>query len=50
MKVPTNTIEAINRWKKFEQSKGRRAKLSMLETYADIEQLISTLVQYSAMM
>ena len=46
-KVPDSIIEAMNRWKKIERAKGRKANLAMIETYADIEQLIPTLVQYS---
>ena len=49
-RIPSSVIETVNRWKKFEQAKGCRAKLSMIETYADVEQLVPTLVQYSAMM
>jgi hypothetical protein len=50
MKVPANVIEAQNRWRKVERAKGNRPKFTMIETYADIEQLIPTLVQYSAML
>ena len=47
-KIPNHIIESMNRWKKFERAKGRKAKLAMIETYSDIEQLIPTLIQYSA--
>ncbi len=49
-KVPSNVIEVQNRWRKFERAKGSRPKVKMIETYADVEQLIPTLVQYSAML
>jgi hypothetical protein len=49
-KVPSSVIEAQNRWRKVERAKGARAKFTMIETYADIEQLIPTLVRYSAML
>ena len=49
-KVPIPVIETMNRWKKFERAKGRKANLAMIETYADIEQLIPTMIQYSAML
>ena len=49
-KVPSEIIELMNRWKKFERAKGRRAKMSMMETYADIELLLPTMIQYSAML
>jgi hypothetical protein len=49
-KVPELVIEAQNRWRKFERAKGSRPKLTMIETYADVEQLIPTLVRYSAML
>jgi hypothetical protein len=47
--VPEPVIEAQNRWRKIENAKGRRPGFSMIETYADIEQLIPTVVQYQAM-
>ena len=49
-KVPTEIIELANRWKKLERAKGRRAKMSMIETYADIEFVLPTMIQYSAML
>ena len=48
LQIPTDIIELMNRWKKRERSKGRKPKLSMIETYADIELLIPKLIQYSA--
>ena len=50
LEVPTDIIEIVNRWKKIERSKGRQAKMSMIETYADIELLIPKAVKYSAML
>jgi hypothetical protein len=49
-KVPETSINAQNRWKKIEAAKGRKAKFSMIENYADIVQLIPTMVRYSAML
>ena len=48
--VPVQIIELANRWKKVERSKGRKAQLSMVETYADIEMLIPRMAKYSAML
>ena len=50
LEIPTDIIEVCNRWKKIERSKGRKAKLSMIETYADIELLIPKMVKYSALL
>jgi hypothetical protein len=49
-KVPPEVVEAQNRWRKIERAKGKKPSLAMIETYADIEQLIPTLVRYSAML
>jgi hypothetical protein len=48
--IPESTIVAQNRWRKVERAKGSRPKFTMIEMYADVEQLIPTLVCYSAMM
>jgi hypothetical protein len=48
--ISESTIVAQNRWRKIERAKGSRPKFTMIETYADVEQLIPTLVRYSAMM
>ena len=45
--IPTDIIELINRWKKIERAKGKKPKLSMIKTYADVELLVPKLVQYS---
>ena len=50
LEISTDIIELVNRWKKVERAKGRQAKLSMIETYADIEILIPKVVKYSAML
>ena len=50
LEIPTDIIEIVNRWKKVEQAKGKQAKLSMMETYADIELLIPKAVKYSEML
>ena len=49
-KFPKHVIDAQNRWSKVEREKGRRAKFSMVESYADVEQLIPNLVRYYAML
>ena len=49
-KIPGVVINAQNRWKKIEAAKGRKAKFSMIENYADIVLLIPTMVRYSAML
>lgn len=48
--IPEDIIELANRWKKFERAKGRKARFSMLKTYADIEMLLPKMIQYSAML
>ena len=48
--VPEQVIIAQNRWKKVEAAKGRKPRFSMVEHYADIHQLIPTMVKYSAML
>ena len=48
--VPKDIVELVNRWKKTERSKGRKAKFSMVDTYTDIELLIPKMVKYSAML
>jgi hypothetical protein len=50
MKVPVDVVEVQNRWRKFERAKGKRARLSMIENYSDIEQLVPTLIRYSSML
>jgi hypothetical protein len=49
-KIPEPVINAQNRWKKIEAAKGRKAKFSMMENYADIALLIPTMTRYSAML
>ena len=49
-KAPPDIIKLINRWKNFKRSKGRKAKLSMLETYAEVKFLVPKMIQYSAML
>ena len=49
-KIPVPVIDVQNRWRKVERAKGRKVRMAMIETYSDIEQLIPTLVQYSAML
>ena len=49
-RVPPEVVDTQNRWRKIERAKGKKPSLAMIETYADIEQLIPTLVRYSAML
>ena len=49
-RVPPEVVDAQNRWRKIERAKGKKPSLAMIETYADIEQLIPMLVRYSAML
>ena len=49
-KVPETAINAQNQWKKIEAAKGRKAKVSMIENYADIVQLVPTMIRYSEML
>jgi hypothetical protein len=48
--LSAHIIEVQSRWRKFENARGRKPKLAMIEHYSDIELLIPTLVQYSKMM
>jgi hypothetical protein len=45
--VEDKQIDLINRWRKFEQARGRRPALAMRDHYSDLEILIPELVQYS---
>lgn len=49
-KIPKAVVEAHNRWRKIERSKGKRPKLEMIEEYAEIAQLVPTRVQYTEML
>ena len=43
-KIPKHVIDAHNTRRKVERAKGRRAKFDMMESYADAEKIIPTLV------
>jgi hypothetical protein len=45
--IDDRQVELINRWRKFEQARGRRPALPMREHYSDIKILIPELVRYS---
>ena len=49
-KIPQLVVEAHNRWRKIERSKGRKPKLGMIEEYSEIAQLVPTRVQYTEML
>jgi hypothetical protein len=40
-------VNAINRWRKFEEAKGSMPKMDMRSYYAQIEQLIPMMLLYS---
>ena len=48
--IPQAVIEAHNRWRKIERSKGRKPRLGMIEEYSEIAQLVPTRVQYTEML
>ena len=48
--VPQPVVEAHNRWRKIERSKGRKPKLGMIEEYSEIAQLVPTRVQYTELL
>ena len=43
--TPDLVIKTQNIWRKFGREKGKRLKLGMLETYADIQTLVPPLVR-----
>jgi hypothetical protein len=45
--VPKDLIEMNNRWRKFENSKGRRPGLSMIAQYTEMKLMIASLWKYS---
>ena len=45
--VPKDLIEMNNRWRKFENSKGRRPGLSMIAHYTEMKLMIASLWKYS---
>jgi hypothetical protein len=45
--IDDKQVELINRWRKFEQARGRQPALPMKEHYSDIKILIPELVKYS---
>jgi hypothetical protein len=45
--VPKDLIEMNNRWRKFENSKGRRPGMSMIAHYTEIRLMIASLWKYS---
>jgi hypothetical protein len=46
--VQENDINLANRWRVFEQARGRRPRLSMADHYSDIRLLIPALLRYSS--
>ena len=48
--IPKDVVEAHNRWRKQENSKGKKPKMEMIEEYSDIELLIPTRVRFTEML
>ncbi len=48
--IPKPVIEAHNRWRKYERSKGRKPNLGMVEEYSEIEHLVPIRVQYTELL
>ena len=48
--IPKPVIEAHNRWRKIERSKGRKPNLGMVEEYSEIEHLVPIRVQYTELL
>jgi hypothetical protein len=40
-------VQLINRWRKFEDARGRQPNLPMVEHYSDVQQLVPELVKFS---
>lgn len=49
-RIPTDVINANNRWRSNFHSKGIRPNLSMVEHYSDAEVLAPTLIRFSKML
>lgn len=47
-KVDDRDVDLANRWRTFENSKGRRPRLSMHDHYSDIRLMIPALLRYSS--
>jgi len=45
--VDDKTVTLINRWRSFEQARGRRPAMSMKDHYSDIQILLPELIKYS---
>jgi hypothetical protein len=45
--IDDRQVELINRWRKFEQARGRRPVLPMQEHYSDVKLLIPEMLKYS---
>jgi hypothetical protein len=45
--VDPTDIDLANRWRSFEEAKGRRPRMAMRDHYADIRLLIPTLIKFS---
>lgn len=45
--VQDKHVELINRWRRFEDARGRQPSLPMVEHYSDIQQLVPELVKFS---
>jgi hypothetical protein len=45
--VDKDTVNLVNRWRKFENAKGRQPRLSMQDHYSDIQILVPELTKFS---
>ena len=45
--VKDKHVELINRWRKFEDARGRQPSLPMVEHYSDVQQLVPEMVKFS---
>ena len=48
--IPKDVVEAHNRWRQNEKSKGKKPKMEMIEEYSDIELLIPTRIRFTEML
>jgi hypothetical protein len=49
-KIPQDVIEANNRWRKDEKSRGSTPHMALLERYADARAVVPLLVRFSGML
>jgi hypothetical protein len=47
VKVDEEDIKLMNRWRNFEEAKGKRPRMQMQDHYSDISQSIPSLLRFS---